>query len=191
VVEALPHLIAALKSSGPPGTIVTLGTPFIDTKSPISRTRKHRLAVVNAVALIPIASLTLALYFKYFEIIQKEIALLIGIWISINAAAYVRTSYHSAPSDSEAAGTQLPFLAIGSPMDEAWQILYHIRNINNPLAVRLNLISYVFSSSRSLMLQTAEVEHMLGAKSFREMSVAGKWKVIPAALTFDSVGLCK
>jgi hypothetical protein len=250
VVEALPQIMAAPKSSGPPGTIVTLGTPFVDTKapisrtrkhrlaninavalilalilipsltlalyfeiiqkviavpilmwiismiavalyirvtlgipfedmkSPISRTRKHRLAVVNAVALIPIASLTLALYFEYFKIIQNEIVNLIVIWFSVNATAYVRTRYHGAPSDSEAAGTQLPFLAIGSPMDEAWQILYHMRNINNPLAVRLNLISYVFSSSRSLVLQTAEVEHILGAKSFREMSVAGKWKVI-------------
>lgn len=48
----------------------------------------------------------------------------------------------------------------------------------NPLAARLNLISYVFFSSRSRMLQIAGEERIVGARSFKEMSFGCKMRVV-------------
>jgi hypothetical protein len=57
-----------------------------------------------------------------------------------------------------------PFLAIGSSMDEAWQILNHMRNTPNPLAIRSNVLSYLFSSMRSRMSRNKHVARIHRAK---------------------------
>ena len=69
---------------------------------------------------------------------------------------------------------QLTLLAIGSPTDEAWQILHHLRTIDNPLAVRSNLLRYLFSSLQSHISRSAEVARIHGAKSFRDIRIVAK-----------------
>ncbi len=59
-------------------------------------------------------------------------------------------------------------------MDEAWQILHHIRTIQNPLAVRLNLLSYLFSCRRSNLYRSVEVARIHGAKSYRDIGIVPK-----------------
>jgi hypothetical protein len=44
-------------------------------------------------------------------------------------------------------------LVIGSRRDEAWQVLHHMRNANNPLAVKSNLFTYLLSAFRSYFAQ--------------------------------------
>jgi hypothetical protein len=51
VVEALPKIMATPTLADRRGKITTLGTPFIDTKSPISETRKQRDALNNTLTL--------------------------------------------------------------------------------------------------------------------------------------------
>jgi hypothetical protein len=65
-------------------------------------------------------------------------------------------------------------LAIGSRMDEAWQILHHFRSIDNPLMVRSRLFRYIFSSMRSSISQNTTVRRLLGAKSYRDIGYAAK-----------------
>jgi hypothetical protein len=44
------------------------------------------------------------------------------------------------------AGIRLPFLAISSRMDEAWQLLHGMCSFRNPLAVDPSLAKYLFGS---------------------------------------------
>ena len=67
------------------------------------------------------------------------------------------------------------FLAISSPMDEAWQLLHHMRNASNPMAIQKNLISYLISSMKSHISRSNQVARIYGAKSYRDLKPATKW----------------
>jgi len=41
------------------------------------------------------------------------------------------------------------FLALNSPADEAWQILYHLRSLDNPFYAKNTLAVYSFSTAQS------------------------------------------
>ena len=77
-------------------------------------------------------------------------------------------------------------LAIGSPTDEAWQILHHLRTIDNPLAVRSNLLRYLLSSLQSHISRSAEVARIHGAKSFRDIGTVAK--CVAALMDFYAIG---
>lgn len=77
-----------------------------------------------------------------------------------------------------AAWVQPQLLAIGSAMDEAWQILYHLRNVDDPLAVRLNFKRYLFHSVHSRMSRTADIEHIRGAQPLKTLSAIKRWSCI-------------
>jgi hypothetical protein len=79
-------------------------------------------------------------------------------------------------------------LAIGSPYDEAWQILYHLRRMENPIAIKSNVFGYLFSSLRSTIAQGRTVARIHGAKSFRDLGIFARLallliylSVLPAA----------
>ena len=60
-------------------------------------------------------------------------------------------------------------------MDEAWQILHYMRNTQNPLVVKSNLLSYLFSSLRSDVSRATQVAHIHGAKSYRDLGIIAKF----------------
>jgi hypothetical protein len=60
-------------------------------------------------------------------------------------------------------------LAIGSRTDEAWQILHHLGNIDNPLAIKGNLLGYLFLAIKSAISQNVAVARFLGAKTYRDI----------------------
>ena len=78
------------------------------------------------------------------------------------------------------------FLAIGSSMDEAWQILNHIRNIPNPWAITSNPISYLFGYLFSPLQSyiSAQVARVPGAKSYRYIGAATKMMAITYLIVF-------
>jgi hypothetical protein len=69
---------------------------------------------------------------------------------------------------------QPTFFAMGSLMDEAWQILHHTGTMPNPLAVGSNLFRYLFVSLRSGVSRTAQRDRIYGAKSYRDLGIAAK-----------------
>jgi hypothetical protein len=75
---------------------------------------------------------------------------------------------------------QPPFFAMGSRMDEAWQVLHHIGTMENPLAVKSSLLQYLFASLRSGISRAAQRERIYGAKSYRDL--AFKFKLEMAIL---------
>jgi hypothetical protein len=90
-----------------------------------------------------------------------------------------RIKRHSDPPDfgasiAGAALTEPQLLVMYSFVDEAWQILHHLRSIPDPLAVRSNVSVYLWSSLRSTALQSGEVARIHGARSFRDLAMTAK-----------------
>jgi len=73
-----------------------------------------------------------------------------------------------------AAQMQVKFLAIGSVMDEPWQLLHHMRNAPNPMAVKTNLIRYLISSMQSHISRSRQIARMSFAKSYGDLNLVGK-----------------
>jgi hypothetical protein len=158
VVDALRQITAAPRSSLPLGKIVTLGTPFMDTMSPIQKRSKRYNKVRDTISWILI-------WFYAMEI-------MLAVRIRRMFGGEARSSVEAGVSG--AIQPQPILLAIGSPTDEAWQILHHLRTIDNPLAVRQNLLCYLFSSLKSHFSLSAEVARIHGAKSFRDIGIVAK-----------------
>jgi hypothetical protein len=66
---------------------------------------------------------------------------------------------------------QPKFLAIGSRMDEPWQLLHYMREAPNPMAVETNLIRYLGSSMQSHISKSHQVARIYGAKSYHDLKL--------------------
>jgi hypothetical protein len=181
MVEALPQLMAAPDSNNLHGRLVTLGTPFIDTMSPILRRSERGAKVLRVVSWIIFAILILMLLslLSYFGLANVGVyffgilifLFLIGIFFRIKRRTDHRDYW---PIIDAPDHTQPQLLAIGSPMDEPWQVLHHMRIADNPLAVRSNFLSYILSSLRSIVIQRGTVARIHGARSYRDLGWLAK-----------------
>jgi hypothetical protein len=70
---------------------------------------------------------------------------------------------------------QVSLLAIGSPMDEAWQVLHHLCSLENPLAIRRSLSGYLLGAMRSHMSQAAEIARIHGARSYGDLGKSARF----------------
>ena len=80
---------------------------------------------------------------------------------------------------TEAVQAQLRLLVIGSRMDEAWQVLHHLRNADNPIAVKLNPLLYMVSAFQSSFAQRTAVDR-LHYGSFRDIGYAATSQAVVA-----------
>src|SRR5262245_40667233 len=182
VVEALPQIVAASSPNETPGTIVTLGSPFIDTMSPIFKRVKRTRSVLNVMSWIAFAIVALVLATIYYELARSLSASWHGVFVSaflllafpLCFRVYQWFSRRRRAGSGNLAQAQPRFLAMGSHADEAWQILHHTRNIQNPLAVKSTLLSYLFFSARSNMARSAQVARIRGAKTYGDLGVVAR-----------------
>jgi hypothetical protein len=182
VVEALPQIIAAPDSNESPGTIVTLGTPFIDTMSPILKRAKQVGRILDIVSWIGFGIIMLALAIVLYSSVLTNEEGLRGYFLNwINAPALlifllsiILVARQCFGRTHSTAQVWPEFLAIGSSMDEAWQILHHIRSIPNPLAITSNPLSYLSSSLRSNISRSGQIARIHGTKSYRDLGIAAK-----------------
>lgn len=191
VLEALPQITTALLSNGSLGKIVTLGTPFMDTMSPIltrvSRNRNYirRISWTVIVLYSLLLALVLARFgYKIFFLRENlgwyymQMALYIIVFIANIWIIFYHGILHKYKSSDQPfnriAKMQPIFLALGSLMDEPWQILHHMRNASNPMAARSNLVAYLISSMQSHISRRGHVAQIFGAKSYHEITTAEK-----------------
>jgi hypothetical protein len=199
VLEALLQMLDAVHSISGVGKITTLGTPFIDTRSPIVKERREahslrRIALYMGRGLLIV--LVAALLFgiaedgivDFFTDSEHAGFIFFTLLLSIGVLVHGRRpqSFGGLTLDdilpwskanqglSRVARMQLQLLSIGSRMDEAWQILHHIRNTYNPLRINRNLAGYLFTSLRTRMSSAAETDAIIGAESFRHLKLTGK-----------------
>jgi hypothetical protein len=135
VVEALPQIIAA---PGPNGTIVTLGSPFMDTMSPILERARRARRILDVVSWIGFAIIMCALA---IFILVMAIKGGIGLYLSLPIVALILSVTLVARQwfgrTHSTAQVWPPFHAIGSLRDEAWQVLHHVR-----LSSQIRLVIY-------------------------------------------------
>jgi hypothetical protein len=186
VMEALPPIIAAEGPDRSYGKIVTLGSPFMDTMSPILKRIERTRRTIDLATWMVYGLGTVWLFwyawFSYFE--EKKVsigAIFLALMAILNAAIFFRSYPRIRSSDPRGIiQDQLRFFAMGSRMDEAWQVLHHIGTMENPLNVKSSLLQYLFASLRSGVSRAAQRERIYGAKSYRDL--AFKFKLVLAAL---------
>jgi hypothetical protein len=197
-------VIEAAVANAPLGNLVTLGTPFLDTMSAI-RKRSERLTKVLsrlAEAAIPSIGLLSIVYLSLFKGLNWRRAalfylaclaavLIVAGWHKLRRARRARSidTARNSPTDALPGGFSrrplfhTPLLALGSPMDEAWQVLHHLSTIDNPLAIRSGPIRYLLSSLRSQMSRDAEVARIQGARTYADVGTAMKLLLVVAYLS--------
>jgi hypothetical protein len=182
VVEAMPQIIAAPSPNQVPGTIVTLGCPFMGTMAPISERIARTQRAIDVISWIAFAifmfgfAVAIAVFMhqegvgKYFQYWLYDILILSFLLSMVLVARqwFVRT--HLTPQ----VRVWPPFLAISSAMDEAWQVLNFIRNYPNPVAIESNPLVYLLSSLRSNISRSAQIARIHGAKSYRDIGIVAK-----------------
>ena len=178
VVEALPQITTALRSDAPLGKIVTLGTPFMDTRSPILQriTSDRRGFTRNAwLSLIFVMLIMVLLAASSWLANFTSKALGFAVAAAVVAAVILFVFFGGKSHTAKAIAQMQPkFLAIGSRMDEPWQLLHHMRNASNPMAVQTKLIRYLISSLQSRLSRSQQVDRIYGAKSYRDLKPAAK-----------------
>jgi hypothetical protein len=189
VLEAMHQITTAVPSNAPLGKIVTLGTPFMDTMSPIlQRIAKNSsfLAGLSWIALVwvilsPAIGWALMKAFGVGTIEEMSTTVMLSIMSTFLASALVfallvfgRKSQAAEHIFNRADQMHPKLLAIGSRMDEPWQILHHLRNYPNPMAVETNLIRYLISSMRSHISRSGEVSRIYEVKSYRDLKWGAK-----------------
>ena len=179
VVEALPQITTALRSDAPLGKIVTLGTPFMDTMSPILQriTSDRRGFTRNAWASLIFVMLIMVLLAAsswLANFTSKALGFAVAAVVVVAVILFVYFGGNKSHTAKAIAQMQPKFLAIGSRMDEPWQLLHHMRNASNPMAVQTNLIRYLISSLQSRISRSQQVDQIYGAKSYRDLKPAAK-----------------
>ncbi|HEY7245873.1 MAG TPA: hypothetical protein VH678_18545 [Xanthobacteraceae bacterium] len=181
LLEALPQITTALPSSASLGKIVTLGTPFMDTISPIFQSINRKRRFLMGLSRIMVAC---AWFILLPAVIWVNDGLTIGTITSTIITVLVppiglalfsfRRKSKTEPIFDPPAQAQPKFLAIGSPMDEPWQLLHHMRNTPNPMSLETNLIRYLISSMRSHVSQSRQIAQIYEAKSYRDIRLMAK-----------------
>ena len=191
-VAALPELTATKENpTGLSGTMTTLGTPFIDVMSPIAkrldRRRKFDEYAAWGFYLIFVALFALALLGfhddgqsarEYFNQNYIWIGLFIGL-VVIGLFSLLhsrkRRGWKQYFDGLAAAGGKRPFmLNLSSSMDEAWQLLHHLRTFESPIAPKSGLLGYILESRREYLRKSVEVERIHGAALFSRQSRAAQ-----------------
>jgi hypothetical protein len=185
VLEALHKMATARPySSVPLGKIVTLGTPFMDTISPILQRIRANQRFLIGLSWIALAWLILspAIVWVVFEAFALRGAtavfgLIIPFFVATSGFAFLVFSRKNQTEPFFNALLQKKvrkILAIGSPMDEPWQLLHYLRDAPNPMAVKTDLMRYLASSMQSQILESHQVTRIYGAKSYRDLSFIAK-----------------
>jgi hypothetical protein len=197
VLEALPQITSALSSSASLGKIVTLGTPFMDTMSSISQSIRRnrsfqielsRIVVISFIIWFILSAVIMALFDPIVrfapwipdrDTFSNIVSLSIFIITFLSSAIvftfrFFRKSQNAKAIFNGGAQIQPKFLAIGSAMDEPWQLLYHMRNTPNPMAVETNLIRYLISSMQSHISRSRQIGRIYEVKSYGDLKLMAK-----------------
>ena len=178
VVEALPQIVAAPGPEKSLGMIVTLGSPFMDTMSPVLKRIAQARRIVDVTSWIAFTLIVTALAgLAYFASgLPRYLAMLAAVLlIALPVARRFVHARRIGPSGLHGTAQDQPtFFAMGSLMDEAWQILHHTGTMQNPLAVKSSLLGYLFVSLRSGVSRAAQRDRIYGAKSYRDLGIAAK-----------------
>lgn len=199
VVEALPKILARGSTPRTEGRIITLGTPFIDTVTPIyNRGQRAELQLFTVVAMLfalfIIGSVIVGIVVGSAEgPVEVILSCLITVLITYGprrTAKFAKRWFGVAdaptddPSLTAPAGVEsgISFHAIGSRRDEAWQVLHHLQTIDNPIRVKSGFFANLKEGFQAQMRLGDETDSILGVGSLQDYGLFRKIVVLGAAL---------
>ena len=177
------------------GKIVTLGTPFMDTRTPVAKrasSQKYVLALPGRsfllVARLLFGMIFLMIFLAIVAAPLLAVLIVMLIWwttetimrlglrrsISTEGSTSMTVSMGNKGSKPTTAKTGPKFLAIGSVMDEPWQLLHHSQMIKNPMAIQANLLTYLIRSVRAHIMRSIQVARIHGAASYRDLRTTAR-----------------
>src|ERR1700730_6295153 len=181
VVEALPQICRRAHFNGTLlGRIVTLGTPFLHTRAPILRRSERAQKSVDAVSRTLFRSI-IVIIALIFAAAMKSILPLSILITMVLAHRWNRTDPDARAEISDTQAVSLtyqklkeftglePLLAIGSSTDEAWQLLHHIQNTQNPFAPNKKFFPYLLASITDQFSIRREIARITGARGYRDL----------------------
>ena len=187
--------------TGSLGKLITIGTPFLDTRSNLrrkDRTGRWLLAGPVLVIWLLVAYLNFAFLQRNWQNVYAEggeirwdnliiavlafstVALLL-IWSAFQSArGWRKWRQISLPWQSLGTLDLWPrsLLVLSSRLDEACQILYHLVRAENPLAPRVGLLAHLRAFRRHYLLQQSSIRRLRGVQRFRDANVHIKAGVI-------------
>jgi hypothetical protein len=153
-----------------PGKIVTLGTPFMLLRDQIRKTSLRRQVFFISLSWIGLAIYAFWMTFNLIRTTYDWLSVLAGVLEIIAIAAslfalfvYTRL-YLSARNETTIYRPPNGLLALGSKMDEAWQILHHISEAKNPMAPGIRLPKYIARSIGAYVNQKVTTARIHGIK---------------------------
>lgn len=193
LVDALSYM----SSSQGLGKIVTMGTPYINTSAQITKAVSQREKLlhgwVNFLLMLPTTTFILWLTDNHISSLSMQLQLSISIAVSLAIVlgiSYIFGKYRTRsrkPSQQKNAGTD--FLAISSPMDEAWQILHHLRLHHIPFFGNRPFLSYLRDLYKHDLRNRFEIAKAHGAMGFKGAPICIKLLVLStyAIITFAAL----
>lgn len=186
VRDALPRILTPATAQG--GTVTSLGTPFIDAMVPIEARRKRgRLvrAVADGIFVVLLLMAALIGFFglwaegdrhgwALFSAGAGGLALFIAGVPILGLGAKAVASFRRYRQRRRAAPMRPRWLAIGSAVDEAWQILHHLRRFDNPFVRQRSVLSFLVANWREQAARSVEIARIHGARSWGDLTVAGR-----------------
>ena len=169
IVDAL-HGLKGTSTEAVVRSVTTLGTPFLDTVSAIEKQRNRTSWLVQLSALLALMlGVGVACWYYPYRANFKDIGIyVVGAaiwilgWLLVGFVRHLRTLRRAVPKST-------PALAINSRYDEAWQLLHHVRETTNPLAVREGLIPYLGRRIRDYVRRRSDIARIYGATSVSDL----------------------
>ena len=76
------------------------------------------------------------------------------------------------------AQSEISIKSINSSMDEAWQLLSHLRTIKNPIAIQSDILEYIWKSYQNSIRLTSNADNILGGRKFEDIPIRTKYAIM-------------
>jgi hypothetical protein len=180
VIQALPRILTSCRF----GNVVTMGTPFMDTTSPMLRAVQRRAKLLLITSWITLACfyvlLLLSLLFgPYIDWDYPDLIWMIGLGAVVITAVIIKHGWLRAKTARTSVSfARLRLFVLSSCKDEAWQVLHHLQTLKDPLAVKSNFIDYFRAASKGKRELEAEIARLQGSASFESLDLSAKLFVL-------------
>ena len=178
IADTLPFLQSA-SGANTLGRVVTLGTPFVDTTTPIESRKLDWQMTILRISYFLAAAALIAAAKPFFGEASPGSALPANAPVFLGLAGVIALAmwllYARAADKLRTVRSPLPAaigLSISSPYDEAWQVLHHLRQAANPLAVPTGLVRHLYRQSIAHVVRRRQVSRLHGSARWRDLSYA-------------------
>lgn len=181
------------QSGAPLGKLVTMGSPFLDVMPPILARSELVMKAIGAAAFLISLIVFSAIGYLIYDAVHSpyldvsnffngwaDIGFLLVWLVSLAVMAFIlrRGLRNSRPTSSERkrpgvdGGWKL--LAISSSLDEAWQTIHFVRNVESPLSPKQGIFTYMIDGLIADQKVKSDISRIHGSLGYSDVGIAGK-----------------